>query len=152
MLNRFERFIVNITEIDLYWHRLATSVMKEYGLKGNYSVYFPILSRNSEGLTAAQLSTICGRDKADVSRDISALEKKGLVTRMRAGESTYRAKIMLTEEGHVLSGKILAVVETAVDCIGGELDSDERDCFYRALEVITRNMKTLSETGIPTNN
>lgn len=148
MLNRFERFICDITEIDLYWHRLATSTMKEHGLKGNYVVYFTMLHKNPEGLTSAELSTVTGKDKADVSRDIRFLEKAGLVTRVLNGDSIYRARIRLTEEGQTIAQKTINKAIAAVSCIGGSLDDAERDCFYRVLDEITSNMRSLSKAGI----
>lgn len=151
MINRFEKFICDITEIDLYWHRLATSVMKEYDLKGNYAVYFTILNNSPEGLTSAELSTICGKDKADISRDINALEKSGYVKKVKNGDSSYRAKIVLTDKGTDMTRNINTQVKTAVSCIGGNLDDKEREIFYRVLDEIKDNMMRLSETGIPKN-
>lgn len=148
MLSRFEKFICAITEIDLYWHRIASSVMKAYGLKGNYAIYFTRLHGCPEGLTAAQLANLCGKDKADVSRDISALEKAGLVERLRSG-SGYRAPISLTEAGNRLTDEIVQKAELAVDLVGGDLTDSDRECFYRALETITANLQALSEKGLP---
>ena len=81
MVERFERFSLAISEISRCWHRIANEVMKQYGLKGAYSVYFTTMSRFPEGLTATQLVEICGRDKADVSRAMAAMEEKNLVCR-----------------------------------------------------------------------
>lgn len=148
MLSRFERFICNITEIDLYWHRIASSEMKAYGLKGNYAIYFTRLHGCTEGLTAVQLASLCGKDKADVSRDISALEKAGLVERQRSA-SSYRAPIVLTAEGVHLTEEIVRKAELAVDLVGRGLSDSDRECFYRSLETITANLQTLSETGLP---
>lgn len=148
MLSRFEKFIFDITEIDLYWHRIATQVMKPYGLKGNYAIYFTRLHGSPEGLTAAQLSTLCGKDKADVSRDMAALEKAGFVERMQTG-SRYRAPIVLTEAGNRLTEAIIDKAEFAVSRIGRNLSEQERETFYRALDDITANLQALSKTGLP---
>lgn len=148
MLSRFEKFIFNITEIDLYWHRIASNEMKAYGLKGNYAIYFTRLHGCPEGLTAAQLATLCGKDKADVSRDMTALEKAGLVERLR-DRSSYRAPILLTSEGVRLTEEIVRKAELAVDLVGRGLTDHDRECFYRTLDTITANLQTLSETGLP---
>ncbi len=148
MLNRFETFIRCITEIDLYWHRLASSEMKEYGLKGNCAIYFAQLCHAPEGLTPVQLGTACGRDKADVSRDMATLEKAGLVTRVRSGGGTYRARIRLTERGRALTDEIIRKVEQAVCMVGGDLTDAERECFYSVLGRITDRLHTVSESGL----
>lgn len=147
MLSRFEKFIIDITEIDLYWHRLASDVMKSFGLKGSYVIYFTKLNGHPGGLTAAELSAECGKDKADVSRDIAALERAGLVE--RTGKNAYRAKITLTELGKKYTHEITGKAELAVSCVGETFSESERDCFYRVLDSITENLRKLSETGLP---
>ena len=86
MVNRFERFSYAISEISRCWHRIAGEEMGQFGLNGSSSVYFTTLYRYPEGITAAQLGELCSRDKADVSRTISLLEKKGIVERQRRAE------------------------------------------------------------------
>lgn len=149
MLDRFEKFICDITEIDLYWHRIASVEMKRFGLKGSYAIYFPMLKNSPEGMSAAELASMCGRDKADVSRDISALEKAELLRRIKSGGTAYRAKIVLTDKGRELTEEIIKKAELAVNCVGSMFTNEERDCFYRVLDEITRNLQTLSETGLP---
>lgn len=68
MLTRFERFTLNMNEIGLYWHRIAAGEMKHFGLRGSTAVYFVALKSHPEGLTAAALTLLCGKDKSDVSR------------------------------------------------------------------------------------
>lgn len=149
MLTRSEKFILDITEIDLYWHRLASIEMGKLGLKGSYALYFTRLYSRPEGMTAAELGAACGKDKADVSRDIAALEESGFMERRRPGDSGYRAVIVLTEKGRALTETISRRAETAVDCIGRDLSDVDRECFYRVLDQITENLQTLSRTGIP---
>lgn len=147
MINRFEKFIIDITEIDLYWHRLATGVMKPLGLKGSYAIYFARL-HHFEGMTAAELAQSCGKDKADVSRDLAALEKAGFIERVKNGESAYRATIRLTESGKALTEKIISKAETAVNLVGQNLSGADRECFYRVLDIITKNLQSLSRRGL----
>ena len=145
MLNRFEQFILNITEIDLYWHRLASAEMKRYGLKGNYAIYFTRLHEHPEGITSTALAALCGKDKADVSRDMTLLEKAGFVERQHG----YRAPITLTAQGRILTDQIIQKAELAVRCIGQGLTDQEREIFYRTLDSITANLQAISESGLP---
>lgn len=150
MLSRFEKFICDITQIDLFWHRLAAGEMKRYGLKGNYAIYFVKLRDNPDGITSARLAAVCGKDKADVSRDLAVLEEAGLVYRARSG-GNYRAPVFLTEQGSRLTDEIIRKAQIAVDCVGGELTEADRACFYRVLDAITANLQNLSQTGLPDN-
>ena len=58
MIGRFETFIHNLSEIDLYWHRLASTEMAKFGLKGNWAIYFTQLYHHPEGLTNVQLQQL----------------------------------------------------------------------------------------------
>lgn len=145
MVERFEKFSYFISEISRHWHKIASDVMEKYGLKGPYSVYFTSLYRYPEGLTAAKLSEICSRDKADVSRAISLMEKNGLV--LREG-TNYRALLKLTKEGITVAEQIKTNAEAAVEYGGKGLTNEQRDTFYEALEVICDNLQELSKEGL----
>lgn len=145
MVNRFERFSYAISEISRCWHRIAGEVMGQYGLSGSASVYFTTLYRYSEGITAAQLAELCSRDKADVSRTMSGLEKKGIV--MRQGNS-YRAKLRLTEAGMAVAEAINVKASAAVEQASRGLPAEKRAVFYEALELITANLQILSKEGL----
>lgn len=149
MLSRFERFTYDINEIDLHWHRIASAEMKRYGLKGGTALYFTKLYQHPEGISAAELGALCGKDKADVSRDISALEKAGLAARLSSGGKSYRAPITLTEQGREMTQIIIRKASIAVEQVGSTLSDEEREVFYRALDKITAGIQTLSENGLP---
>ena len=92
MIHRFERFSYAISEISRCWHRIAGEEMGEYGMSGSSSVYFTTLYRYPEGVTAAQLGELCSRDKADVSRAMALLEKKGFVIRQET--ENFKMKLL----------------------------------------------------------
>ena len=149
MIGRFERFSYSISEISRLWHRIAGEEMKKYDLKGSYSVYFTTLYRFPAGLTAAQMVDLCSRDKADVSRAMSLLESKGLVCRIDPDGKTYRAPLVLTEQGREIAQHINARAKAAVELASHGLPDEKREIFYEALELITTNLQKLSRDGIP---
>ena len=146
MVDRFERFSYAISEISRCWHRIAGEEMGQYGMNGSSSVYFTTLYRYPAGITAAQLGELCSRDKADVSRTMSLLEKKGLVVRQG---SSYRALLQLTEEGRTVAEHINSKASAAVEIASRGLPAEKRAVFYEALELITANLQTLSKEGLP---
>ena len=145
MLDRFEKFSYFISEISHHWHKISADVMEEYGMKGPYSVYFTAMYRCTEGITATKLCELCSRDKADVSRAIALMEKKGLATKEGAN---YRALIKLTEEGKRVAEQIKARAESAVEQGGKGLTDEQRKVFYDAIETICLNLEELSEKGL----
>lgn len=150
MLNRFAKFSLLISEIDRCWHKLATEEMAKYDLNSPHAVYLNALyEADEEGITAAQLGELCGKNKADVSRMVAILEKKGLISKVAVGKHMYRAKLMLTEEGRSAAEHVRGRAAVAVELAGSGLTQEERENFYRALERITGNLQKLSKEGIP---
>ncbi len=144
MVDRFEKFSLAISEIWRYWHKLATVVMKEHGLKGPHAVYFTTLYRFPDGLTSARLSELCSRDKADVSRTVALLEKKGLAER---NGNFYKVPIVLTDEGKKIAEHINKRAMAAVEICGKGLDDREREVFYNSLDLIGSNLENLAKNG-----
>ena len=150
MLNRFAKFSYSIAEIDRCWHKLAAEEMAKYDLNSPHAVYLTTLyDADPEGITAAQLGELCGKNKADVSRMIAILEKKNLVQKVAVGKNMYRAKLMLTQEGRQAAEHVRKRAAVAVELAGSGLSTEERETFYKALELITENLRKLSKDGLP---
>ena len=148
MIGRFEKFTFAISELSRYWHKIAADEMAIYGLKGPYAVYLVTMDRHPEGITAAKLSALCDKNKADVSRAMSALEEKGLIRRKSEGSNLYRAMLTLTEQGKEAARHVKKMAEKAVEMGGKGLSDEQRESFYRCLEIISANLKEVSETGL----
>jgi len=149
MVNRFERFSFAISLIHRFWHKIASDEMTQLGLKGPHVVYLVALKRFPEGVTAAELSEMCGRDKSDVSRAIAAMEEKGLVTKQGIKQNLYRARLTLTTEGKKAAANIRKSAGLAVEMGGKGLSEHERKIFYDSLELIASNLSKISKDGLP---
>ena len=145
MIERFERFTYNISEINHYWHKIASEEMSKYGLKAPFAIYLTVLYRNSDGVTSVKLGELCDKNKADVSIAVAVLEKRGLVVREGVGHSLYRAKVKLTDEGKSAAEQVQKAVISAVEMGGDGLSEENRDIFYNSLERISNNLKQLTE-------
>lgn len=148
MVGRFEVFTLGLSELMSSWNKIAADEMKPFGLKGTYVIYLIALYKHPEGLTSANLSEMCNRDKAEVSRAIKALESKGLIVRENTTVNGYRAKITLTEQGRESTTAIRERIKLAVEKGGAGLSEEERDNFYSALETISANLKKISKEGL----
>ena len=146
MVDRFERFSFSIFEISRFWHKIAAEEMEKYGLKGPCAMYLSVLHKNPQGLTAARLSDLCGRDKADVSRAISAMEAKGLLQR---DSKPYRALLQLTELGNEAAKTVCRRVAVAVEHASRGYTAKQRETFYAVLQTVTQNLADLSKSGLP---
>ena len=149
MLERFQRFSLSISEISRYWHKIASEEMEKYNLKGPYATYITVLYRYPEGITAVKLCELCSKDKADVSRAIKELEKSGLILKSDSKAGSYRLPVKLSPEGISLARLVNEKAAKAVE-IGGEgISDEERETFYRVLEIISSNLAELSKNGFP---
>lgn len=149
MLERFARFSLAISEIDRCWHKLAAEEMSKYELNSPHAVYLTTLYQYPEGITAAKLGELCGKNKADVSRMVAILEKKDLVRKEAVGGNFYRAKLLLTQEGRAAAEHVQRRAALAVELAGSGMTEKDREIFYRCLESITANLQTLSREGLP---
>lgn len=132
--------------------KLQREEMEKYGLKGVYAQYLAILSHYPEGLTSAQMCECCDKDKAAISRVVTELERRDLVCRVGPMGTTYRAPIKLTERGKKAAAFVRARAQVAVESASRGLTDEDRAVMYRALEIIAKNLQTLSEEGIPEEN
>lgn len=148
MLDRFEKFSLAIAEISRCWHKIAAEELSKYDLKSSHVTYLLTLARYPEGLTAPKLAELCDRDKADVSRMLSILEARGLVTKDGIGGSRYRGCLRLTSQGQAVAEELSRRTEHAVEQAGAGLTEGEREIFYAALETITKNLRRICQEGL----
>lgn len=148
MVERFTRFSLAISEIDRCWHELAAEAMAKYGLNSAHAVYLNTLYDFSDGITAARLGELCRKNKADVSRMVSILDKKGLLQKKEVGRNGYRAKLLLTQEGKQAAEYVRSLAAMVVRQAGAGLSDSDREVFYRCLEQITANLQALSAEGL----
>ena len=149
MIDRFERFLLDISEISRHWHKIAAEELAKYGLKGPHAIYLTIMYRYPDGITVPRLCELCGKDKSDASRMISLLKQKGLVTKQVVDGSLYRGLVKLTDEGKAAAEHVRQRASRAVEMVGGDLTGEMRDNFYQSLELIAANLQKLSKEGIP---
>lgn len=149
MQSRYEQFLVSITSINRYIQKIERDEMIKYGYKGAYAQYLAVLNRHPYGLTSAQLSEICDRDKAAVSRMVAEMEEKGLVTRACNKENLYRAQLLLTEEGRRAAGFVCRQAQRVVEAGGRGMSDEERRRIYDEMALIAANLEMISREGIP---
>ena len=150
MLERFEQFSNGITEIYRSIQKIEREEMEKYGLKGGYALYLATLSQYPDGLSAAQICEICDRDKAAVSRTVNEMEGKGLLYR-DSGDSAYRAKILLTDEGREAAIYVCKKIAAAVELASQGLSDRDKAAFYSALSRFSANLQEICQNGLPQN-
>ncbi|MDD5949639.1 MAG: MarR family winged helix-turn-helix transcriptional regulator [Lachnospiraceae bacterium] len=144
MTDRFELFVTTITQIYKNLQRIKSHEMAEFDLKGTHVMCMFELNRHPEGLTATELRALCEEDKAAISRMISELIDRGLVS--NPGEKKYRSPLTLTEEGKNITRRINEMAANAAIAGSADMSHEERMDFYNTLTGISDNLKHYLES------
>lgn len=149
MQERYEQFSFIVSAINRHIQKLERDEMIKFGHKGAFAQYLMAMRRYPEGVTSAQLSEMCDKDKAAVSRVVTEMIEKGLVVRKSAKDSLYRAKLTLSQEGERIAEFVANRAVAAIEAMGNELSDDQRKILYFTLDVIENKLGVLSREGIP---
>ncbi len=149
MVERFEQFSFAVSAICRHIQKIEREEMEAYGYRGAFAQYLVTLNRFPEGLTAAELCEVCDRDKAAISRITGEMEEKGLIFREMRVNSSYKAKLKLTDEGKKAARFVCDRASAAVSATGGQISDEDRKILYRSLELILKKLQIIAKEGIP---
>lgn len=147
MFNRFEAFIITMNRINRSIQLIKNHEMEKYGLKGTHVMCLYQLKQYPQGLTATELATLCGEDKAAVSRSLAKLESKGMIsfTDDEEGKKRYRTVITLTEQGSKVCDQISQKIDEVLQVNSENISDEEREVFYRVFSSIASNLQNISK-------
>ena len=148
MLRRFEQFCTSAFSIYRSILKIERVEMEKFGLKGPHAQCLLNMARHPEGVTAAQLCTLCDKDKAAISRTVAELETAGMLVRHCSGNNRYRAQLVLTEKGLEAAAQVAERAKFAVEQAGSGLSDDQRAIFYYALGLIADNLQNICDEGL----
>ena len=142
MISRYEILSVYVADISREISKISARVMHNWGLRGSSAKYLLVMRGYGTPLTAAKLSQLSERDKADVSRALSELYDGGLIEQVGSGK--YRAKITLTEKGKQVANELYVKAKEIIGFVGSDITDEERELLYRMLSSISKNLHTLN--------
>lgn len=145
---RYARFSSAISSINQYVQKIESEQMLRYGLKGSHAQYLLAILDSPEGLTAVELAKACRKDKSAVSRALSEMGDRSLVIKEASEHSQYGLRYTLTEKGRSAAQEVSLVAGRAVELASRGLTQEGRVSLYEALDLLSENLKELSEKGI----
>jgi len=148
MVERFEKFSTLVSAINKYVQKIEAEEMVRMGLKGSFAQYLVAMNRYPEGITSSMLCDVCDKDKGAVSRAISEMQEKGLVNEKGLLGTRYRAKHTLTEKGQKAAEYVIEKATRAVTMANVGLSEEDRQTFYRVLELYYTNLKNVYDSGL----
>ena len=143
MKERFETFTVLIAKISRNIRKIKNQEMEEYGLRSSHvSCLYYLYTDNN--LTATQLCERCEEDKATISRTLDYLEQNGYLLKENRESKRYKGRLLLTEKGISVGGRISKKINDVLGRIDLELNEQDRISFYKSLSVISESLEKIS--------
>lgn len=144
-MDRFNKFTTQVNKIVRNIHRIKCEETGKLGLKGTHVSCLYYLYRAERPLTAGELCSVCGEDKAAISRAVDYLGGEGYAKCESNGRKKYRSPISLTEKG-LATGKYVSdrVESILIDASRG-LTDENRAIFYESLDLISVNLQTICD-------
>ena len=94
---------------------------------------------NKDGLSQVELSDMTFKDKANITRIIDLLVKKGLVTRVTDSNDRRVFRIVLTEEGNELKKIVPKIVKDHIDQAVKGIKKKDLECALTVMSEIRAN-------------
>ncbi|MGH7073322.1 MAG: MarR family winged helix-turn-helix transcriptional regulator [Stellaceae bacterium] len=111
------------------YRRLLELSVGEWGIIGELSLRAP--------LNLNELAAGIGLDKAQISRSVTSLVKRGLVTREPNPDSNREVAINLTAKGRRSMARMMATAAAVNDFLLGEFSADERRVLSDQIDLLT---------------
>ena len=145
--DRLDEFMTLVVSASRSVTKLKGSYMANYGLGSTHTMCIRKLHASKDGLTRTQLAENCELDKAQVSRIINELSDKKYVIE-GLGRSSYKKKIVLTEDGKKVAEDINRIVLDINGFVSGKISDQEIETFYRVFGTICENLKSAEQVSV----
>lgn len=145
MLERFEKFSIELFSLHKTWHKIASYILSAHGLSSSHLCYLLALLQNKDGLTSSELIEICGKDKSDVSRSLNLMIKKGIVEKKSFHKRGYGGVFFLTPIGLTVASHTYDRVSSAVRYATKNIPQEKRDVFFEVLEMFAENLIEIND-------
>lgn len=123
--------------------KLKSLYMKKFGLNGSDLPILFVLMTEPEGCRQDRLSAMTGSDKAQISRSISRLMDKGMIS--KEDSSLYKSRYSLTEKGRKAADDLAAIASQVFDEAHSVLDDEQWEGFYDFLERLNSQIARMIE-------
>ncbi|MCP3031595.1 MarR family transcriptional regulator [Halobacillus sp. A1] len=137
---RFKDYIsIKLHQTDLKLTGYIKSKLAPYGLAPEQNLIMMLLWEK-DGWTQNQLAHQLDKDKTNIARMASSLEKKGFITRRFCTDDRRSLELYLTDSGRALKEEVLPVAEVFNDVVTEGISDEELEQLDRLLTKMQKNM------------
>ncbi len=146
---RFVPFVLYTERIAKNIKRLADKKMAPYGIRSAHIMCILQLAKSEIGLSSAELSNVCGVDKAFISRITSELMEKNYISRdIGPKQGKYKTKFLLTEEGVKIHQIINDFISQFIKKVSKNTPVRKLEIFYEVLSSIDNELDIIANKEI----
>lgn len=131
---------IKIHKTDLFLTNSIKTKLEPYNLAPEQNLIMMLLWEK-DGLTQNQLVEMLDKDKTNIARMASNLEKKGFVKRCACPNDRRSVKLYLTENGKKLATTIIPIAEEFNEIVCKGISTQELLELERLLSKITQNVR-----------
>lgn len=140
----FQDYIsIKIHKTDLLLSSFIKAKLEPFNLAPEQNLIMMLLWEN-DGLTQNELVKRLDKDKTNIARMASNLEKKGFIKRSECPNDRRSVKLYLTECGKELGTSVIPIAEQFNEIVRNGLTNEELLELDRLLSKITENVRSFS--------
>ncbi len=138
---RFSEFTLLVSGAYKSLRRAQEKYTKVFGLRSVHVACMLHLLEAPDGLSAAELSRLCGVDRAQISRVVAELAADGLIDGAAPVEKRrYRGRLTLTGQGRAQARAMSEIVSEKLNSVSSALASEDVETFYRVFREIAAKL------------
>ena len=146
--DRFVPFVLYTERISKNIKRLADSKMEPYGLRCAHIMCILQLAKSEIGLSSAELSRVCGVDKAFISRITTELTEGGYIHKDPKSQGiVYKRKFILTEKGEETYKALLSALSRINENASKLVSYEKLVIFDEVLKAFDSNVMEYLKTN-----
>ena len=134
---------IKLHKTDLNLTNFIKSKLEPYNLAPEQNLIM-LLLWEQEGLTQNQLVEYLSKDKTNIARMTSSLEKKGFIRKIHCNDDRRSVKLYLTDAGKNLSKTVLPIAEKFNEVVTNGISKEELAQLEQTLAKMNQNVQKLT--------
>ncbi|MDE5413632.1 MarR family winged helix-turn-helix transcriptional regulator [Alkalihalobacterium chitinilyticum] len=130
---------IKIHQTDLHLTSYIKAKLEVFNLAPEQNLVMMLLWEQ-DGLTQNQISQKLNKDKTNIARMASNLEKKGFISRVNCNDDRRSVKLFLTTEGKALGEKVIPITEEFNDVVVKDISKKELEQLEMTLTKMSKNV------------
>ncbi|WP_216830653.1 MarR family winged helix-turn-helix transcriptional regulator [Alkalihalobacterium elongatum] len=130
---------IKIHQTDLHLTSYIKTKLEVFNIAPEQNLIMMLLWEQ-DGLTQNQISQKLNKDKTNIARMASNLEKKGFISRVNCHDDRRSVKLYLTPEGRALGEKVIPITEEFNDIVTKNISKEELQQLEKTLKKMSNNV------------